>query len=92
LIGAALLVLSLARPIYGYFHRAYLGGLRFPTASSWVLVTIAIIIFGFPYSYTVDLIALVAMGNSVICASQKASVIILKQQIIRPPRNIGQFE
>ncbi|MGD0734810.1 MAG: hypothetical protein ABR976_06665 [Terracidiphilus sp.] len=66
IFGALLLILYTVRPIYIYFRDPNSGSLLYPTPASWILVTIGVIVFSFPYSYSVELFALVAMANGLI--------------------------
>jgi hypothetical protein len=65
-LGAFLMMLFLVRPIYIYFRYTDSGSLLYPTPASWILVTIGVIVFGFPYSYSLEVFALVAMANGLI--------------------------
>ena len=66
ILGAVLLILLSIRPIYIYFRHPDSGSLLYPTPASWILVTIGVIVFGFPYNYSLELFALVAMANGLI--------------------------
>ena len=74
LFGMVLLVLFTIRPIYIYFRYPDSGSLFYPTPSAWILVIIGVIVFGFPYSFSVELFALVAMANGLIEAPPEGSL------------------
>jgi hypothetical protein len=65
-LGALIVILFMIRPIYIYFRDPNSGSLLYPTPASWILVAIGVIIFGFPYSCPVELLALIAMANGLI--------------------------
>jgi O-antigen ligase len=72
--GTILLILFTVRPIYIYFREPDSGSLLYPTPASWVLVTIGVIVFGFPYSYSLEIFALVAMANGLIDAADEGAL------------------
>jgi hypothetical protein len=65
-LGAILVIIFMTRPIYIYFREPRSGSLAYPSPASWVLVTIGVIVFGFSYSYSLEIFALIAMANSLI--------------------------
>ncbi len=73
ILGTILLVLFLLRPVYLYFRNPDSGRLLYPSPACWILVTLSVIVFGFPYSYNLDAIALVAMANGLMYEPQAMS-------------------
>jgi hypothetical protein len=80
LIGTALMILFLLRPLYFYFRYPKSGALLYPTPASWILVSIGTIVFCFPYSAAFDGIALIAMANGLIDAPPISSPIAANQR------------
>jgi O-antigen ligase len=62
-LGTLLLIAILLRPLWLHRRGDVDDTLMFPGAGAWVTVTVAIIIFGIPYSYVCEIIALSAMAN-----------------------------
>jgi len=73
-IGAVIIILFMLRPIYIYFRDPDSGSLLYPTPTSWILVTIGVIVFGIPYSFSLELFALVAMANRILEPSPEGSI------------------
>jgi hypothetical protein len=72
-LGAVIVTLFMFRPIYIYFRDPDSGSLLYPTPASWIVVTIGVIVFGIPYSFSLELFALVAMANRLMEAPSEGT-------------------
>jgi hypothetical protein len=90
ILGASLLLLFLLRPIYGYFQSVDSGSSLYPVPSSWVLVTVSVVVFCIPYSSSVELMGLVAMANGLMEERATISPKILRgRQPLNLPKSLS---